>query len=238
MIKFYCGPGSSDVELKGYSINNDAFQSIKINASRILLSRNLKLASDLLRTIDYILYDGTNCFNDTYQVLVILADVDEYTKYSAMYSKSTYRDAFQKIAIILDELQIEIRFIIVELKSNKEVSVDSPVLENTNTTVESALNDCMKLIASNGSISGVDRIFTAFHGYLKAICINGNIQIPPDANTIKLYKLLQQNHPAFSRDTPLKHETAKISKSIAVIIDALAQGKSYMHSPIVVASTA
>ena len=222
MIELYSGSGSSEVELLYLSSLDKEFQLIKKDAAKVLRSRGGTLAAELLLSIDYSLYKGTNFFNDEFNVLVIYAHVDKYTEYYEMSSDQENLIAFKKIAKTITELGIFIRFIVVELESsNDEICVNTPVVENTTETVERAFRDCELLVSMHGAPSGVDRIHTAFHGYLRLICSKESICVPSNASTTQLFKAIQKNHPAFLKDSPRKNDTEKIARSIAVIIDAL-----------------
>jgi hypothetical protein len=61
--------------------------------------------------------------------------------------------------------------------------------------IERAIADMEVLISARGAVSGVDRIHTALHGYLRAICIRESIVYGKDDSIAKLFKLLRQQHP-------------------------------------------
>lgn len=66
-------------------------------------------------------------------------------------------------------------------------SINEPDLSTSSDIVQQAIDDGKILIKEKGPINAVDRIHTAMHGYLKAICKQENIEIPesnPDINTL------------------------------------------------------
>ena len=76
------------------------------------------------------------------------------------------------------------------------------------------------LILSRGAVSGVDRIHTALHGYLRAICIRENIVYNKDDNIVKLFKLLRQQHPKL-QSTDHTQDIDRLLQSFAGILDSL-----------------
>ena len=87
----------------------------------------------------------------------------------------------------------------MEIKDDAEVdAVAQPNLKVTSAVVERALTDAELLIRDQGSISGLDRVHTAFHGYLKAVCQEANLAFGSDPSITELFKVLRKNHPALS----------------------------------------
>ena len=62
-------------------------------------------------------------------------------------------------------------------KLEGDSTVEEPNLEITSEIVQRAIDDSKILSKGYGAINGVDRIHTALHGYLKAICKQENIII-------------------------------------------------------------
>ena len=97
----------------------------------------------------------------------------------------------------------------------------TPSLEIRSDTVERALADVEQLIHSRGAASGVGRVHTAFHGYLKAVAIKAAIQIPEDASVTILFKILREKHMALIVPEPRAADLDRILRSIATILDTL-----------------
>jgi Abortive infection C-terminus len=86
--------------------------------------------------------------------------------------------------------------------------------------IERAIADMEVLISSRGAVSGVDRIHTALHGYLRAICIRENITYSKDDSIVKLFKLLRQHHPKLQH-TGRTQDIDRLLQSFAGILDSL-----------------
>lgn len=100
--------------------------------------------------------------------------------------------------------------------------IESPVLKVTSDVVARAINDARQLIKENGATSGVDRVHTALHGYLKAICEENNILHPEDPTINQLYKAIRDNHPSLKSSNPHEQENVdKILRSLSGALDAL-----------------
>lgn len=99
--------------------------------------------------------------------------------------------------------------------------ISAPTLKTTKIVVEHAINDIETLIKSNNAISGVDRIHTALHGYLQALCDRDEIQYRRDDNMARLLKLLRQNHPSLKNVGPQSQDIERILNSFSNILDAL-----------------
>ena len=99
--------------------------------------------------------------------------------------------------------------------------ISTPDPKTTSTIVERAINDVETLIQSSGAISGVDRIHTALHGYLQAVCDREKIAYVKDDSMTKLFKLLRQNHPALQNLGSRSQDIERVFQSFASILDAL-----------------
>jgi hypothetical protein len=83
------------------------------------------------------------------------------------------------------------------------------------------LKDAELLLSSTGATSGVDRVHTALHGYLKAACDKGGISYPSDASITRLFKVLREQHPAFANVGPQAEEIQRVVNGFAAAVDAL-----------------
>lgn len=99
--------------------------------------------------------------------------------------------------------------------------VQSPDPKINSAVVERAIGDVEALIQTRGAISGVDRIHTALHGYLRAVCDVENIVYDKDDSMTKLFKLLRQHHPALCDLGTRSQDIERILQSSANIMDAL-----------------
>ena len=99
--------------------------------------------------------------------------------------------------------------------------IASPEPKITSAIVERAITDVETLLNTNGAISGVDRIHTALHGYLQAVCDAQSITYQKDDGMTKLFKLLRQNHPALQNLGARSQDIERVFQSFASILDAL-----------------
>lgn len=105
------------------------------------------------------------------------------------------------------------------------IEVTSPVLSPdpkiNSAVVERAIGDVETLIKTSGPVSGVDRIHTALHGYLRAVCDVENISYSKDDSMTKLFKLLRHHHPALLNLGARSQDIERILQSSASIMDTL-----------------
>ena len=99
--------------------------------------------------------------------------------------------------------------------------IASPEPKITSVIVERAITDVETLLSTNGAISGVDRIHTALHGYLQAVCDAQGITYQKDDGMTKLFKLLRQHHPALQNLGARSQDIERVFQSFASILDAL-----------------
>ena len=91
----------------------------------------------------------------------------------------------------------------------------------TSEVVERAISDAETLITQNGATSGVDRVHTALHGYLRAVCDKANISYAKDAGLPELFKVLREGHPSFQVKGPQGVEIQQVLRALGSIISAL-----------------
>jgi len=99
--------------------------------------------------------------------------------------------------------------------------VATPAPKITTAVVERAISDMEALIHTSDAVSGVDRVHTVLHGYLRAVCASESIQYCNDDSITRLFKLLRQNHPALQNFGVHSQDTERILQSLATIMDAL-----------------
>jgi len=111
------------------------------------------------------------------------------------------------------------------LEISKRLEASSPVLSPdlriNSAIVERAIGDVEALIQSSDAVSGVDRIHTALHGYLRAACDAENMKYAKADSITKLFKLLRQHHPALQNLGTRSQDIERILQSSANIMDAL-----------------
>lgn len=91
----------------------------------------------------------------------------------------------------------------------------------TSEVVLRAIADAETLLTSSGAQSGVDRMHTAFHGFLKVACASTGITHGADPSITELYKLLRREHPGLRELGPHADEVDRVIKAFASAIDSL-----------------
>lgn len=94
-------------------------------------------------------------------------------------------------------------------------------LENPSEIVRRALDDTASLIRTSGPQSAVDRVHTAMHGYLHALCDEINVQLNGHPTMNQLFKALRRSHPALAEVGARGEDVKRILGSMATILDAL-----------------
>jgi hypothetical protein len=133
------------------------------------------------------------------------------------------RQEFRQIAAAMNEIcPVYVRFIGFGADLEGSVApIVEPTLRVTSRTVEEALADARQLIASRGSVSGIDRAHTAFHGYLRALCDDAQIDAAPDASVTTLFRALTDQHPALEKSGVRSEDITRMLRALSVIVDAL-----------------
>jgi hypothetical protein len=223
MIRLYQGSGSGEIQLLDKPFSDSDWVQLRRNAVRILRGRNWSQAADLLESMPFDLYNGTNGFGDKFCVLFLRAPVDLYMQLTDQYEDPRAKFSYYQIAkAVSDIIPTFIRFIAVELES-KSIGepVALPALQTSSDAVERALADCEQLIRTRGASSGLDRVHTAFHGYLRAVAAKLDLSVRPDASITQLFKAIRKSHPELARTGPMADEVNRITQAMATIVDSL-----------------
>jgi Abortive infection C-terminus len=117
------------------------------------------------------------------------------------------------------EMQDEIVTWIHRLEAGAPVG--QPVLQTTSEAVERAIADAEVLITSTGAPSSVDRVHTALHAHLIAVCMKATIPYEGDAGMTVLFKLVREHHAAFKDLGPRAADMTQVLRACATILDAL-----------------
>jgi hypothetical protein len=225
MIRLYSRSGSKEVNVLDKVIQDQVWTIEKRNIVKLLKSRGHKLAANILDSTLFELRNGINGFKDKFYILYYHVPCDKYVTISNEYEeKKEVKLAYQYIAEAVTEEGYPIRFIVLELEADSNVEVIPAVnlsLEISSDSVKRALADAEHLIQARGASSGVDRLHTAFHGYLKAIALKAKIPFPESCNVISLFKLLKEKHPAFIVRGARATDIDRVLKSMSAIVDAL-----------------
>lgn len=99
--------------------------------------------------------------------------------------------------------------------------VSSPHLRITSEVVRRAISDAETLMQSSGPTSAVDRVHTALHGYLKAVCEDAKIVCSGDPSILDVFKLLKQQHPQLQTLGAHQAPIVQVLRSLGAVMDAL-----------------
>lgn len=223
MLLLYNGDPSGSREARLVEKVHDTLWGIvRRNAVRILRS----LAGDAcsaatLEQLPFELWKGTNGFGDAFEMLYSKVPVSQYLEIELQADSYRIKTMYQNIAGALEEAGNRVRFIGMDVDTEDSQTVPTPKLETSSVAVVRALNDFEALVSSKGGpVSGLDRIHTALHGYLNAVCNDAGVAHSQDADIAALFKLIREQHPKIGASPP-GIESTKILRGFAQIVDAL-----------------
>lgn len=223
MFLLYNGNGSGSQEARLVKrINPTKWDLIRRNAVRTLKTLSYEIdAADQLEKMPFELWEGTNGFGDQFELLYMKIPISDYLEIEL--EGDTYRSEsrYENIARAMEAVSNPIRFIGMDAIIDEVAAVSTPQLQITSAAVVRALSDFEVLVSSRGgAVSGVDRIHTALHGYLGAVCAEAQIPHSNDADITTLFKLIREKHPKL-QDKPPGQEAAKIMRAFATMVDTL-----------------
>ena len=121
-----------------------------------------------------------------------------------------------------DSRTIELREELLRLADRCDgFMVPSELPASATEVVSRAIADAETLLRATGATSGVDRVHTALHGYLIALCDVSGIERPADASLAVLLKRLRREHPRLQDLGPRAADIERVLNSCATILDAL-----------------
>jgi len=100
-------------------------------------------------------------------------------------------------------------------------AIPNPDLVTASEVLRRALADAETLIQQGSAVSAVDRIHTALHGYLIAVCNESAINYEANASLTRLFRALRQEHPALAQAGTGSEEIGRVLQACATIMDAL-----------------
>jgi hypothetical protein len=222
MLILYHGGGARDFELDAKCFREEEWERIKQTTCRLLRARRSNLAADMLENEPFDLFDARNGFGDEFTVLYARLSFATYLELSELCEDPTILFSARDISSTLNETCSRyVRFVAAVLDTGSPESVTKPELKITSQVVERALADAEQLILTRGAVSGVDRAYTAIHGYLRVIVRKIGVEADTDASIVQLFKLIRESSPEFKVSGSRDDEINKILRSIASILDAL-----------------
>jgi hypothetical protein len=195
---------------------------VRRNAARILrsLSHNSD-AADTLEKIPFELWKASNNFGDQFELLYAKVPVQTYLKIELEADTYLGRTRYVSIAQALDQAGNPVRFIGMEAETGDSAAIPVPQIQTSSVAVTRALSDFEVLVTSaGGAVSGVDRIHTALHGYLKTICREASIGFPENADVTLLFVRIREQHPKFLGLSPAVDGT-NVLRGLGRVVEAL-----------------
>ncbi len=99
--------------------------------------------------------------------------------------------------------------------------VESPSPRITSEVVQRAITDAETLIRTQGATSGVDRVHTAIHGYLIAVCEGSAIAHSANSTLSGLFNLIRAQHPKMRASGPREQNVTQVLRALTSILDAM-----------------
>lgn len=219
MFLLYHGSGSREVQLV-HELNPAAWALLRKKALNYLTLLGAHESAKLLSELPFEHWEGTNGFGDEFDLLYLRLSIRKYLELKLDAESHENHQRFKTIADAMQEGGNAIRFIAVDMLDDETDAVTTPALQITTAVVERALLDFETLTNAHGAVSGIDRVHTALHGYLIAVCREANIAANESADITTLFNLIRQQHPKLQINPP-GAEPQKILRGLAQIIDAM-----------------
>lgn len=134
----------------------------------------------------------------------------------AKYPPSSFPEAERGKKIALYE---RFRTVALRLQHGGAIAQDNLALQTG--TVSRAIKDADTLLREHGATSGVDRIHTAMHGYLRAVCRDAGLAFAESDGINRLFRILRTEHPRFTTSTTRSDEITRILGSLGSVLDAM-----------------
>lgn len=112
------------------------------------------------------------------------------------------------------------------------IGVTNPAPVHTSEFVKRTLAEVEDAIKTKRETSGVDRVHSALHGYLRLVCDRTGITYLQEDRIVELFKMLLAEHAALQDLGPRPQDTATIAKSFCAamtVMDPLRNKASYAH---------
>lgn len=223
MIRLHAGSGAWDVELLGPATSDEDWAKLKSAAFRLLKAREQHSAARRLSEIPFSIGRATNHFQDSFCVLYRTLPIEQYAEMSEVAADPAAKRDFKHIADTISEIGPYIRHVVAYPQTDEEPRiVTNPEPRLTTHSVELALMDAEQLLYSRGAPSAIDRVHTALHGYLTAICEDQGLDISEDASLTQLFKTLRKSSDALGEwKGSADKEAQRLLGGVATIVDSL-----------------
>jgi len=224
-ILYHQGGGSQGIDLV-QEMPDPTYQATKRTAIRYMKANYVAPgAIELLEQFPFSLWQATNDFGDDFEALYMKAPMELYVEIENEVGIWRQRivEGVPEIVRAFKVAGHDLRFVAVQLDDSEAVeNVTVPTLTTTSGVVEEALRHAETLIGTHGAASGLDRVHTAFQGYLEFACEKAGIVVTQDAGITELFARLREQHPALAiADPEDKARIDQILRGISRIVDAL-----------------
>lgn len=112
-------------------------------------------------------------------------------------------------------------FLAIAQRVEGKPGVGSPSPAITSGVVEHVIADVETLIRTRGATSGVDRVHTMLHGYMRAVCDDQSIAYAEKTTITVLFNLIRAQHPAFTTPGPRDQDIGNICRAMGSVMDSL-----------------
>ena len=220
MLILYQTGSSPEIELLEEH-HQAQWELVKRQAVRYLRLKSESTCAKVLEEGSFSLWSGTNSFGDRFELLYAQVPMERYLELEREVDSGQRDWLYGEIADALQGTSnTPIRFIAVDAECEEGHPVPTPTLKITSSTVERALSDLEALLTKGGAVSGVDRVHTALHGYLRAVCTQASISFKEDADITTLFKLIREQHPMLQASPP-GWESVRVVRALAQVVDAM-----------------
>jgi hypothetical protein len=214
-LVLFSGGGAGDFEL-GVPLHD--WPQVRATVARLLASRGEADVASLLAEIPFVLYQGSNHFNDEFFVLHGSLPPEDYARWERE-TRGTLRQRASVLANAVTDLNYYCRFVALDVDIGDSIGmVEAAPINTKSEAVRVALADAEVLLAASGPASAIDRLHTAFHGYLREVANDVGIETRPDAEITAIFGLLRSSHPAFGM---VDQSRIHVLRGLAQVIDAL-----------------
>ena len=223
MIRLYQGTGSGEITYVS-QVEDSAWDKFKSLAIRALRAEGKIAAAETLEKYPFVMNEGTNFFGDEFHYLLATFKVESYVRIAEEESIPGKSFVYKEIARAINEVgPYYVRFIVMDLDRDEEPIrlVERPILQTTKDNIREALADADELLRSRPASSAIDRLHTAFHGYLQEQCLSHNILYSSSDSITTLFKRLREGHPRLKVEISKHEEIKRICNALAAIIDSL-----------------
>lgn len=179
-------------------------------------------AKTALEKLPLELWDATNGFGDSFQVLYMKVTVADFLRLAREAERSSEARMYRGLAEAMEAKGTKVRFITMEPLEESAIDVDTPGLRSTSATVELALENLDTLLqhSTQGAVSAVDRIHTAIHGHLLHLCTAHGLTPNANLNLDALFSLLRGGSPVQNA------QSDTIFRGLSKVIHALSPARN------------